>query len=251
MVDSLTSTIRCGIFRKIETKRRCCADYIGSDTNWVTVFITWSLLLCLLLQIIWYVLSVFDLNHSNVHLWGMYPVKHTQLLANHSSGRLLLSLQSSTPIQTVFQNLGVIFDRSVCLNSHVKSVVRSCFFHLRNIAKIRSMVSKKEMKMLVHAFISTRLDYCNVLYTCLNKSSMDRLQLYRTRLQGFWLGPKGGHTLPLCLRPFIGFPLVLECIFKFWSLLIEPCMVRHPLIFMIYYMHTLLASLWGLLTYTF
>ncbi len=39
------------------------------------------------------------------------------------------------------------------------------------------MVSKKEMEMLVHAFISSRLDYCNVLYTCLNKSSMDRLQV--------------------------------------------------------------------------
>ncbi len=80
-----------------------------------------------------------------------------------------LSLSDSSDIR----NLGVIFDRSTCLNSHVKSVVRSCFFHLRNIAKITSMVSKKEMKMLVHAFISTRLDYCNVLYTCLNKSSLD------------------------------------------------------------------------------
>uniref|UniRef100_A0A8C1P909 Reverse transcriptase domain-containing protein n=1 Tax=Cyprinus carpio TaxID=7962 RepID=A0A8C1P909_CYPCA len=75
------------------------------------------------------------------------------------------------------RNLGVIFDRSMCFNSQVKSVVRTCFFHLRNIAKVRSMVSKKEMEMLVHAFISSRLDYCNVLYTCLNKSSIDQLQV--------------------------------------------------------------------------
>ncbi len=40
------------------------------------------------------------------------------------------------------RNLGVIFDRSLCFNSYVKSVVHS-FFHLRNFAKIRSMVSKK------------------------------------------------------------------------------------------------------------
>ena len=40
------------------------------------------------------------------------------------------------------RNLGVIFDKSMCFNSHVKSVVRSCFFHLRNIAKIRSVVSQ-------------------------------------------------------------------------------------------------------------
>lgn len=78
---------------------------------------------------------------------------------------------------SVVRNLGVIFDQSMCFSSHVKSVVRSCFFHLRNIAKIRSVVSKKEMEMLVHAFISSRLDYCNVLYTCLNKSSMDKLQV--------------------------------------------------------------------------
>ncbi len=39
------------------------------------------------------------------------------------------------------------------------------------------MVSKKDMEMVLHAFRSTRLNYCNVLYTCLNKSSMDRLQV--------------------------------------------------------------------------
>ncbi len=59
-------------------------------------------------QIVWYkYLCVFNLNHSSVHLWGMYAVKHTQLLANHSSGCLLQSLQSSTPIQTERSDEGV------------------------------------------------------------------------------------------------------------------------------------------------
>jgi len=77
----------------------------------------------------------------------------------------------------VLRNLGVIFDKSMSFSSHVKSVVRCCFFNLRNIAKIRSVVSKEELEMLVHAFISSRLDYCNALYTCFNKSSMDKLQV--------------------------------------------------------------------------
>ncbi len=37
----------------------------------------------------------------------MYAVKHTELVANHSSGRLLLSLQSATPIQTERSDEGV------------------------------------------------------------------------------------------------------------------------------------------------
>ncbi len=101
--------LRHRIFKNIETKRWWCANYIGSDSNgttWVTVFITWSLLLCLFLQIAWYVLSYLCVfwpkHHSSIHLWGMYAVKHTQRLANHISGRLLLSLQSATPIQTAF-----------------------------------------------------------------------------------------------------------------------------------------------------
>ncbi len=97
-----------GFSKRLKIKRRCCAildptvmSQIATQV-WVTVFISWSLLLCLFLQIVWYVLSYscFYLNHSSVHLWGIYTVKHTQLIANHSSGQLLPSLQSTTPIQT-------------------------------------------------------------------------------------------------------------------------------------------------------
>ncbi len=102
------------------------------------------------------------------------------------------------------RNLGVIFDRAICFNSHVKFVVIHVFFHLRNI----------EMEMLVHAFISSRLDYCNVLYTCLNKSSLE-YKLYRMQLQDFWLVPARGPTLPLCLRTFLGCLLLSECSLKF------------------------------------
>ncbi len=61
----------------------------------------------LLNRIVWYkYLCDFNLNHSSIHLWGMYTV-NTQLLSNHSCGRLLPSLQSVTPIQTEFSDDGV------------------------------------------------------------------------------------------------------------------------------------------------
>lgn len=38
------------------------------------------------------------------------------------------------------------------------------------------MVSLAELEKVVHAFVSSRLDYCNSLFTSLDKSSLSRLQ---------------------------------------------------------------------------
>ena len=83
----------------------------------------------------------------------------------------------SSAVQSSLRNLGVIFDQAMYFDHHIKSLTRTCFFHLRNIAKLRSVVSQPELEMIIHAFISSRLDYCNSLFTCLGKSSLDRLQM--------------------------------------------------------------------------
>ena len=62
------------------------------------------------------------------------------------------------------------------LEHHSRQLVKNCSFQLRNIAKLRSMVSKQELEMIIHAFVSSRLDYCNSLFTCLNKKALARLQ---------------------------------------------------------------------------
>ena len=85
------------------------------------------------------------------------------------------SLQAN--IRPHIRNLGVIFDQSMHLDNHVKSLTRTCFYHLRNIAKLRSIISHSELELSIHAFISSRLDYCNSLFTCLNKTSINKLQL--------------------------------------------------------------------------
>ncbi len=76
-------------------------------------------------------------------------------------------------IHSNIRNLGVQSDQSMHLSHYPETV----FFHLRNIAKLRSIVSHPQLEMSIHAFVSSRLDYCNSLFTCLNQSSIDRLQL--------------------------------------------------------------------------
>uniref|UniRef100_A0A3B3HCK7 Reverse transcriptase domain-containing protein n=1 Tax=Oryzias latipes TaxID=8090 RepID=A0A3B3HCK7_ORYLA len=80
-------------------------------------------------------------------------------------------------IKPSVRNLGVTLDPVLSLDSHVGSLVRSCFYHLKNIAKLSPVVSRSEMEMLIHSFISSRLDYCNSIFTCLSKKSLERLQI--------------------------------------------------------------------------
>ena len=44
---------------------------------------------------------------------------------------------------TSVKNPGVIFDKQLNIEAHVKSLCRSCMFHLRNISNIRRLLSHK------------------------------------------------------------------------------------------------------------
>ncbi|KAF7652656.1 hypothetical protein LDENG_00093850, partial [Lucifuga dentata] len=82
----------------------------------------------------------------------------------------------SSSVKSSVHNLGVILDSSLSLDAHVRQLTCSSFFHLRNIAKLRAVVSKTELEMVIHAFIPSHLDYCNSLFTCLSKTCLNRLQ---------------------------------------------------------------------------
>ena len=74
------------------------------------------------------------------------------------------------------RNLGVTFDRFMNLDRHITSVCQSSYAHLRRIAAIRASLSFHTAEQLIHAFISSRLDFCNSLLTGLPQQSLNRLQ---------------------------------------------------------------------------
>ena len=76
----------------------------------------------------------------------------------------------------IARNRGVIFDSHVNLEKHVMNTCKTAFYHLRNIAKIRNCLSQDNAETLVHAFISSKLDFCNALLHDLPQSVIDRLQ---------------------------------------------------------------------------
>ena len=59
---------------------------------------------------------------------------------------------------------------------HVKFVCKTALYHLRNIARIRKFLSVKTTEILVHAFVSSKLDYCNSLLYNIPKYVLNKLQ---------------------------------------------------------------------------
>ena len=115
---------------------------------------------------------------------------------------------------TSFRNLGVNFDQAMQLDTHIKSVTRTCFFHLRNIAKLRSVVSHSDLEMIIHAFVSSRLDYCNSVLTCLNKTPLDRLQfIQNTAARLLTRSSRRCHITPV-LASLHWLPVVFRVQFK-------------------------------------
>ena len=74
------------------------------------------------------------------------------------------------------RDLGVIFDQFLNFDDYISGVCRSTHFHLRNIGRIRHLLSYDACAQLIHALISIRLDYCNSLLYNLPKGSIERLQ---------------------------------------------------------------------------
>ena len=76
------------------------------------------------------------------------------------------------------KNIGVWLDSVLSMDVQINKICKTAFFHLRNIAKIRKFLTHRQCEILIiiHAFIWSKLDYCNVLLSGLQQSQINRLQ---------------------------------------------------------------------------
>jgi hypothetical protein len=74
------------------------------------------------------------------------------------------------------KNLGVMMDSHLTMESQINSVCRCSSIHLRNIGKIRKYLTPETAAKIMHAFISSRLDYNNALLYGIPKTQIQRLQ---------------------------------------------------------------------------
>ena len=138
--------------------------------------------------------------------------------------KLLPKLQSlSFNPSSQVKNLGVIFDSELTFIPHIKNITKIGFYHLKNIARVRPILSRANTETLMHAFITSRIDYCNALLSGLPKKSISGLQLLQNsaarvltktrRREHITPVLESLHWLPVCFRiDFKVLLMVFKCL---------------------------------------
>ena len=133
-------------------------------------------------------------------------------------GRVNVAIGGSlVNLAPVVKNLGIL-DSQLTMERHVTSTCKSAYFHLRNIARICKFLPRLSLERLIHAFIFSKLDYCNVLFLGLPLCLLRKLQLVQNSAARLLSGcRKYDHISPV-LRSLHWLPI--ECRIEFKVLLL-------------------------------
>jgi len=85
-------------------------------------------------------------------------------------------LSSQVRVADAARNLGVVLDSQLSMSAQVAAVCRGGYYHLRQLRPLKRCMTVEAIKTLTHAFIGSRLDYCNALYCGITEGLLNRLQ---------------------------------------------------------------------------
>ena len=112
------------------------------------------------------------------------------------------------------RNLGTWFDPHLDMDVHITKTCSSAFYYLYNIRHIRKYLSRSSSETLIHAFITSRLDYCNSLLYGLPKYQLSKLQrVMNASARLVYCAPKSCHITPV-LRELHWLPVCYRIEYK-------------------------------------
>ncbi len=113
------------------------------------------------------------LNSEKTEVLIIGPKNHTSNNLEHGLTLDGCSLDSSSSVR----NLGVLFDSNLSFDSHISSICKTEFFHLKNISKLRPMLSMSKCRNVNSCVydLKVRLLKCffRWLFCMLNKQTTD------------------------------------------------------------------------------
>ena len=117
------------------------------------------------------------------------------------------------PLDTV-RNIGVVFDSDLNFRQHISQVCKSCFYHIRDLRRIRRDIFISTVKTISAALISSRFNYCNSLLNNIAKRDLAKFHRVQNCLARVVLrAPRFSSSLPL-VKQLHWFPVTYRINFK-------------------------------------
>ncbi len=113
------------------------------------------------------------------------------------------------------QKSGCYIRQQLVFEKHISNVTKTAFFHLRNIAKLRNVLPVSDAEKLVHAFMTSRLDYCNALLGGCPASSINKLQVVQMQRLESLPGQENMIILPQFYSLCTGYLLSTVSVIKY------------------------------------
>jgi len=123
-------------------------------------------------------------------------------------------LQSSTTTVDTARDLGVMLDSQLTMSAQVGAVCRSAYNYLRQLRPVVRALSVEAKKTVVHAFVSSRLDYCNSLLSGVTDSLVQRLQAVQNAAARLVTGTRRCEHITPVLRQLHWLPVRQRIEFK-------------------------------------
>ena len=133
------------------------------------------------------------------------------------------------------KSLGVTMDSPASMEAHISSICKSAYLHLRNIGQLRRYLDKESLECIVHAFVTTKLDYCNSLLCGLPSTQISRLQAIQNTAARILTGTRKHDSITPVLRALHWLPVQQRIEFKTAVLVdkafnnMDPCYIQELL----------------------
>ena len=136
------------------------------------------------------------------------------------------------------RNLGVIFDDKLNFREHISQVCRTCFYHIRDLRRIRRYLPVSVAKTIATALVTSRLDYCNSLFHNIAIKDITKLQRVQNCLaRVVTRSPRFTPSKPL-LKSLHWLPVQYRIMFKMCTITYQALSSKQPS-----YLHTLLTPI--------
>ena len=158
---------------------------------------------------VWMIRNYLKLNDDKSELL----VFHTRHSPRPVISNIMVGEEGVTPSSSC-RNIGVVFDDTLTFETQINSFCKTSFWHLRNIWRIRTYLDKPSLEILIHAFLTNKLDYCNSLLTGLPKYLIKLLQSVQNAAARLVSGSKKQDHITPILHELHWLPVEKRIIYK-------------------------------------